>query len=615
MKNIFYSFYSVVLLVLCLFTFSNCSDSDDGEVGDDTDNGITAISNETEKAVSQYGETVDISFTAVGKWTPSLQYSTGSDWASMTNISGNSAAGKGGFRVKVDKNETEKERILTVVVQVEGYKTPVTVCTITQKGGSGTAVDLALNEFMDKYLKEHYLFKDEYNTLDIDYKSVSYDKFLTTYLLPMKTNMEDGGTYRAFSVNAGKRYIYSYITETTGSGRTRANTRATSVVGSGLGTFFSSYMPDRTTIGLSIGYVYLESPATKAGLRRGDVIVSVDGVTLNKNNYQQYMSTLFYAGGGETFKIGYRRKIFDEKQGGYDLVDGTTTLTTGAYNNSPILNSMFIKDKKENKFNIGYLVYLSFDLNFEEDLKYVIQQFKAEGITDLILDLRFNNGGSVELARYLAASIAGTSHRSDVFMKMQRSSGADEYIRFGDGDDLNLDSVRIICSEETASASELIINGLRGIDFPVKLFGSRTEGKNVGMEVQEYKYGNKYYEFAPITFRSFNAKDWGDYADGIDPDVMLNNQNSSYEDDIDNVFPYAFGDWDNFDFNYPLYWALCDVQGVDPTTGEPVKRSGRSGMTRSQQDEIIRVPSVPLKRPVGTFGSLIYNKPEVENLY
>lgn len=614
MKNLFNSFYSVVLLALCLVAFSNCSDGDDGgEVGG-ADNGITAIASATEMTVSLYGETVEISFTAAGKWSPSLQYSAGADWASITNTSGNATAGKGGLKVKVDKNESGKERVLTVAVQVEGYKVPVTVCTITQGAGSGTAVDLALNEYMDKYLKEHYLFNEEYNTLDIDYASVSYENFLPTYLLPMKTNMEDGGTYRAFSANAGKRYIYSYIMET-GSSRTRANTRATSVVGSGLGTFFSSYMPDRTTIGLSIGYVYLESPAAKAGLRRGDVIVSVDGVTLNKNNYQQYMSTLFYAGGGETFKIGYRRKIFDEKQGGYDLVDGATTLTTGSYKNSPILNSMFIKDKKENKFNIGYLVYLSFDLNFEEDLKYVIQQFKAEGITDLILDLRFNNGGSVELARYLATSIAGTSHRSDVFMKMQRNSGADEYIRFGDGDDLNLNSVRIICSEETASASELIINGLRGIDFPVKLFGSRTEGKNVGMEVQEYKYGNKYYEFAPITFRSFNAKDWGDYASGMDPDVMLNNQNSDYEDDIDNVFPYAFGDWDNFDFNYPLYWALCDVQGVDPTTGEPVKRSGRSGMTRSQQDEIIRVPSVPLKRPVGTFGSLIYNKPEVENLY
>ena len=482
MKNLFNSFYSVVLLALCLVAFSNCSDGDDGgEVGG-ADNGITAIASATEMTVSLYGETVEISFTAAGKWSPSLQYSAGADWASITNTSGNATAGKGGLKVKVDKNESGKERVLTVAVQVEGYKVPVTVCTITQGAGSGTAVDLALNEYMDKYLKEHYLFNEEYNTLDIDYASVSYENFLPTYLLPMKTNMEDGGTYRAFSANAGKRYIYSYIMET-GSSRTRANTRATSVVGSGLGTFFSSYMPDRTTIGLSIGYVYLESPAAKAGLRRGDVIVSVDGVTLNKNNYQQYMSTLFYAGGGETFKIGYRRKIFDEKQGGYDLVDGATTLTTGSYKNSPILNSMFIKDKKENKFNIGYLVYLSFDLNFEEDLKYVIQQFKAEGITDLILDLRFNNGGSVELARYLAASIAGTSHRSDVFMKMQRNSGADEYIRFGDGDDLNLNSVRIICSEETASASELIINGLRGIDFPVKLFGSRTEGKNVGMEV------------------------------------------------------------------------------------------------------------------------------------
>ena len=91
---------------------------------------------------------------------------------------------------------------------------------------------------------------------------------------------------------------------------------------------------------------------------------------------------------------------------------------------------------------------------------------------------------------------------------------------------------------------------------------------------------------------------------------------SSYPHCFNKVrFPYAFGDWDNFDFNYPLYWALCDVQGVDPTTGEPVKRSGRAGLTRSSKDEIIRVPSVPLKRPAGTFGSLIYNKPEVENLY
>ena len=60
MKNLFNSFYSVVLLALCLIAFSNCSDSDDGgEVGG-TDNGITAISSEMEKTVSLYGETVEI---------------------------------------------------------------------------------------------------------------------------------------------------------------------------------------------------------------------------------------------------------------------------------------------------------------------------------------------------------------------------------------------------------------------------------------------------------------------------------------------------------------------------------------------------------------------------
>lgn len=61
MKNLFNSFYSIVLLALCLIAFSNCSDSDDGGDVGDTDNGITAIGTETEKMVSIYGETVEIS--------------------------------------------------------------------------------------------------------------------------------------------------------------------------------------------------------------------------------------------------------------------------------------------------------------------------------------------------------------------------------------------------------------------------------------------------------------------------------------------------------------------------------------------------------------------------
>ena len=95
-------------------------------------------------------------------------------------------------------------------------------------------------------------------------------------------------------------------------------------------------------------------------------------------------------------------------------------------------------------------------------------------------------------------------------MRMQRSSGADEYIRFGDGDDLGLE-IRTdhLLGRDGFFASELVISGLRGIDFPVKLFGSRTEGKNVGMEVQEYKYGNSILRICSDYFPFVQCKGLG----------------------------------------------------------------------------------------------------------
>ena len=105
---------------------------------------------------------------------------------------------------------------------------------------------------------------------------------------------------------------------------------------------------------------------------------------------------MHYASGGESLNIGYRRYVPNEDLQKYELVDGSVILTTGTYNNNPVLYSMFIKEKEGN-LNVAYLVYQGFDLNYAEELKYMIQQFKTEGITDLILDLRYNYGGAVEL--------------------------------------------------------------------------------------------------------------------------------------------------------------------------------------------------------------------------
>ena len=100
------------------------------------------------------------------------------------------------------------------------------------------------------------------------------------------------------------------------------------------------------------------------------------GVTLNKNNYQQYMNALYYASGGESFNIGYRRYVPNEDLQKYELVDGSVILTTGTYNNNPVLYSMFIKEKEGN-FECGLTLFIKvLILNYAEELKYMIQQFK-----------------------------------------------------------------------------------------------------------------------------------------------------------------------------------------------------------------------------------------------
>ena len=91
--------------------------------------------------------------------------------------------------------------------------------------------------------------------------------------------------------------------------------------------------------------------------------------------------------------------------------------------------------------------------------------------------------------------------------------------QIGVGPDLGLSELHVICSENTASAAEVLINSLKGIDFPVYLYGSRTEGKNVGMEVEQFKPGDGYsYVFAPISFQGYNAKRETVNPKGIDPD-------------------------------------------------------------------------------------------------
>ena len=596
--------------------------------GKDPMGGITDINNpRAEKQVARYGETVTVTFTADGPWTAEIVCKEGEGWAEISQVMGNEASGKGTVRVRFSRNEQGLERSAELYVKVNGGDRSLVATFVQAAGDDSSAMSKYLNEYMHNRLVNEYLWAEDYKELDIDV-DISYDKFLYTHLTQLgDKNIEDGGYYRDYSASAGERYIYSYISEvsSTKTIATKAGELA-SVSGLGIGPLFASIFEEGTNyIGLTVGYVYPGSPAEEAGLRRGDTIYEVGGTRITKTNYQSLMNELFYTSTG-AYSISYARYVPNDAAQRYDLVlDNVANIKAATYGYNPILYAAILTNNDVDgdddvAFNIGYMASESFDSSAQEVLEYQIQQFINAGITELILDLRFNVGGEVQQSRYLSSSIVGRSYDDQVFFKAEFNDGRKEEWKFlsgpkesdvlGKAPAMNLKRLWVIMSENTASASELVIAGLKGVDFPVHLIGSQSEGKNVGMVVTQELYNGRRFEFAPITYRGLNAKDEYGPKDGFEPDNgnLLNNQNSSYRDDVDNMFPYSFGDWGNFDFNIALYCCFCDILGLDrpdySVKSQSVSAMKSQAMGLQNQNE--QLGQTVMTPQIGRFGNVIY---------
>lgn len=542
--------------------------------------------------ISSNGETLSCVLMTEGPYTASLEFLSGGEgWVAFTKGE-TGEAGRNTVRLVFESN-AEEAREVELFIQVEG-EDRVSLVVFKQKKNEVSAQqekNLALNTYMHKRLQQEYLW-EEYNNLEVDL-TMDYTQFLSTHLLKLgDVNIEDGGKYRS-GADRGKRFVYSNIQEIA------PVTKVAETASLGFGPIFSSVIDAQNgIIGLSIAYVHQGSPAWAAGMRRGDTIYSVDGKVLTQDNYQSYMAALYYYPSG-SYRLAFVRDA--DLSNRYEV-----EVATDVYRYNPVLYSAIIK---EGAHTIGYLVLENFDLDAQDFIVDIIQQLKDNAITELILDLRFNPGGAVAQSRYLASAIVGSSHLDDTFVNVEFRGGKKQSWKFRGGPndedglgiapDLGLKRLYVIGSENTASASELIVNGLRGIDFPVTLLGSRTEGKNVGMTTTQTVHDNVQYLFSPITFRVSNAKGFGDYPDGFVPDVVVNNQNSSYADDIDNVFPYSFGDWGNMGFNKALHLAYEDIIGASAQSA-PMAVS-------SFAEEASVLEFSGLKEPqAGRYGNVIY---------
>ena len=201
--------------------------------------------------------------------------------------------------------------------------------------------------------------------------------------------------------------------------------------------------------------------------------------------------------------------------------------------------------------SVGYLMYNQFVASFDDQLIQVFSDFASQNITDLVLDLRYNGGGSVRTCAYLASMITG-QFTDEIFAQQLWNSKLMDYFNNlnnnSDPDDdrelnnyftnatvggaslpgLNLSTVYILTTKRSASASELLINGLAP-HINVVQIGETTVGKNVGsISIYDYidnngtKNPDHTYAMQPIVLKIANSEGFADYSDGLVPNTALN---------------------------------------------------------------------------------------------
>ncbi len=267
----------------------------------------------------------------------------------------------------------------------------------------------------------------------------------------------------------------------------------------GFGFSFEIAANDR----LRVRFVYPGSPADWVGLERGDEILSINGIDTAELIAQNDWDAAF--GPDEAGTLG---TLLVRKRNG-DVVE--MTLKKLVIDIRTVLYSSVIEDGND---SIGYFVFTSFIDTSYEELQLLFDDFKAQGVNKLIIDLRYNGGGAIWVADALASWVYGNNQR-EVFAELrynaQNQSKNYSYAMVPMPEGLaGLEQVVVITSGETCSASEMLINGLKPF-VPVTTVGGSTCGKPVGMSPK--RICDKM--LLAVNFAVYNADGEGDYFDGI----------------------------------------------------------------------------------------------------
>lgn len=285
-----------------------------------------------------------------------------------------------------------------------------------------------------------------------------------------------------------------------------------------------------------VEYVTPNSPAADSGISRGDIIHAIDGQTLTADNY--------YSLSNQT------TATFDfATWNGYEVEpDGRSIrLTAIQLNQNPVVHREVIQYEGR---EVGYFVYTQFtngkNDEWRDELKGVFEQFKSDGVTDVVMDLRYNPGGSLDLSAYIASTLGPYSamDNGDPYVQLVWNDFYNDFWKEYDLDedgnpdgedseqlviklpesDLNMDLSRVyfLTTDVTASASESLIIGLSPYADVVHI-GDTTYGKCFGSITIDDDADPKRHNWAmqPIVLKYANADGYTDFVDGLIPDLPL----------------------------------------------------------------------------------------------
>jgi carboxyl-terminal processing protease len=370
------------------------------------------------------------------------------------------------------------------------------------------------------YMDEAYLWYREIpnvSTADPLFNTASVPESLDNYFEALKT--------RATTASGKRKDEFSFTFPTA---EWEALSGSGIVAGFGAEWILGSPTPPRN---VRIAFVEPGTPAANNGLARGNSVVSINGIPIDDTSdagLAVLNEALFSPVSGRSY-------TFVVSTG---ATSRSVTLSAQQITKTPVQNVGTISTPSG---NVGYMTFNDHILPAEGQLVTAFQQLAAANVSDLVLDLRYNGGGFIYIASQVGYMIAGaTRTNGKVFERFQfsdrRSADTNDpdnrtpFFSTASGFDntnttanaalptLNLGRVYVLASPGTCSASESIVNGLRGIGVTVVLVGGTTCGKPFGFTARD-NCGISYF---PIEFQGVNDVGFGDFADGFAPTATCN---------------------------------------------------------------------------------------------